>query len=281
MVSGRSPINDDLLLNAVSRADGEHLIRLTSFGYQGGGANFQYRLVASLKGAPQIGWLPAAVSGPGQTLRPLNMEGPAGQPAAAGDGALPWPPRRLITSHNLQPKWWTTAQTDNPLCFHPPLVGKAPLGTPCLVEAEPNDTRDKAQVIPALCDLTGRLDKARDEDWYRVKLTANKPVVLKAIAEQQGSLADLQVVVFGPVGAPGEKPKPDEKTILPARSPALAGDRPCPLQLHSPCRGRLPHSRAQPHFQFQRRPKALLPCGTRGTRTRLCGGLIASKPIPA
>ena len=214
VVSGRSPIKDDLLLNAVSRADGEHLIRLTSFGYQGGGANFQYRLVASLKGAPQISWLPAAVSGPGQTLRPLNMEGPAGQPAAAGDGALPWPPRRLITSHNLQPKWWTTAQADNPLCFHPPLVGKAPLGTPCLVEAEPNDTRDKAQVIPALCDLTGRLDKARDEDWYRVKLAANKPVVLKAIAEQQGSLADLQVVVFGPVGAPGEKPKPDEKTLL-------------------------------------------------------------------
>jgi hypothetical protein len=214
VISGRSPLRDDLTLTAVARTDGEHLIRLASFGYQGGGPLFQYRLVASLKGAPQVGWLPAAVSGPGQTLRPVLLDGPPGQPVPAGDGAAAWPPRRLLTARNLQPAWWTTVAADNPLCLHPPLVGRAPAGTPCQAEAEPNDSRDKAQSIPPLCDVSGRMDKARDEDWYRVKLTANKPVVLRAIADQQDSLADLQVIVIGPVGAPGEKPKADEKTVL-------------------------------------------------------------------
>lgn len=211
LASSRSPLHDDLVIATVARADGEHLIRLSAFGYQAGGADFLYRLVVSLKGAPQISWLPAAVSGSGQTLRPLNLEGPPGQPVPAGDGNAPWPPRRLLTAPNLQPAWWTTAPADNPLCFHPPLVGRAPAGTPCLVEAEPNDTREKAQNIPALCDLTGRLDKARDEDWYRVRLAANKPVVLRAIADQQGSLADLQVLVVGPIGG---KDKSTEKTLL-------------------------------------------------------------------
>lgn len=224
MVSGRSPLREDLLLTAVARVDGEHLIRLTSFGYQGGGADSRYRLVVSLKGAPQVGWLPAAVSGPGQTLRPVLLDGPPGQPVAAGDGEAPWPPRRLLTARNLQPAWWTTAQTENPLALHPPLVGRAPAGTPCLAETEPNDSRDKAQSIPALCDLTGSMDKPRDEDWYRVRLTANKPVVLRAIADQQDSQADLQVTVTGPASAPGEKPRADEKQQLdlddaPASSP--------------------------------------------------------------
>ena len=44
-----------------------------------------------------------------------------------------------------------------------------------ILEVEPNDTADKAQVIEADTIVNAQSDKPADVDWYKVKLAKGRP----------------------------------------------------------------------------------------------------------
>jgi hypothetical protein len=88
------------------------------------------------------------------------------------------------------------------------------------LEQEPNDDPQHATLIESTA--TGYLAPAGDADWFRVR--SDKPAILRA--EVSGlERADIELAVYGPPAAPGEKPPllaraneggPKEGEVLPA-----------------------------------------------------------------
>ena len=202
LASSRGTPRQDAAILLQVRADGEYLVRLGSFSYQQGSANHTYRLVASLSHPAAAAWWPAAVAKDSDITQPIDLAANVG-PRMAAAGSSPvgqiWP-RPVVRGIHLLPAWWPGASLNSPAALQTPLLGRSSGGIPCQVETETHDTRDKAQILPFPVDLSGRMDKPNDEDWYKARLPAGKPLIIEAIAEQQGSLAELQLSVFSADG---------------------------------------------------------------------------------
>jgi hypothetical protein len=67
--------------------------------------------------------------------------------------------------------------------------------TPVTLEAEPNDTPEKAQPITLPAVVSGRFDRERDADWYEFETTDAGPYAFEVYCERIGGRADPYIVV--------------------------------------------------------------------------------------
>ena len=202
LASARPIPDSETAVHATLPADGDYFLRLASFTYQRGGPNHFYRL--NLTTTPWMeAFVPPVVSTSGGQVTPMGPDGPL-------------PPTSIqvpaeIVSHET-PRGFTTfsgARLRLPLMV-PPGLNAGPLPAPfvgvtslaIVAEKEPNDTTVQAQEVVVGSDIHGTIGKRSDTDWFRVKLKKDQQVVLAALGDSIGSMADLTLSVrLGPDGA--------------------------------------------------------------------------------
>lgn len=64
-----------------------------------------------------------------------------------------------------------------------------------LLEKEDNDLPEKAQLLPGVCEICGRIDKAGDRDWFIFQAQANEVFILEGYADRLGSPVDLFFII--------------------------------------------------------------------------------------
>ena len=62
---------------------------------------------------------------------------------------------------------------------------------PVVVEQGDNDTQAKAQQVPVPCEISGRIEKRDDVDWYTFAAKKGAVVAIEAFGERLGSPVDL------------------------------------------------------------------------------------------
>jgi hypothetical protein len=207
----------DPLVDFIAPADGDYLVKLHDLSYRGG---YPYRLIVSDR--PQVeNVFPRAVRS-GQSTE-LSV---FGRNLGAGSKPSPWrifdlpldesrmtvtPPADVLdlgaycffehpTDHSVLP----TAATCTLRGFQVrPRFGDVfanaqtllVVDTPVTLEAEPNDTPEKAQPITLPAVVSGRFDRERDADWYEFETTDAGPCAVEVYCERIGGRADPYVVV--------------------------------------------------------------------------------------
>ncbi len=73
----------------------------------------------------------------------------------------------------------------------PLLLAQAPV----VVEKEPNDTPETAQPIVVPCEVTGRLDRKSDHDWFSFTAHKGDIFVIEVWSERLGAVTDLGLAV--------------------------------------------------------------------------------------
>ena len=71
---------------------------------------------------------------------------------------------------------------------------------PVVVEVEPNNATDKAQVVEAKSVVYGRIDPGTDTDWFRVKVPKDANLAVVCRSPSLGGTVLPTVSVFGPSG---------------------------------------------------------------------------------
>jgi hypothetical protein len=207
----------DPLVDFVAPADGDYLIKLHDLSYRGG---YPYRLIVSDR--PQVeNVFPRAVrAGQSTELSVFGRNlGAGSKPSAWCIFDLPLdesrmtvqPPADVLdlgayrffehpTDHSVLP----TAATCTLRGFQVrPKFGDAfanaqtllVVDTPVTLEAEPNDTPEKAQPITLPAVVSGRFDRERDADWYEFETTDAGPYAFEVYCERLGGRADPYLVV--------------------------------------------------------------------------------------
>ena len=213
----------DPLLDFLAPADGDYLVSVHDLSYRGG---YPYRLIVSDR--PQVeNVFPRAV----QVGRPTDLHlfgrnlGPGSKPSPWRIFDLPLddakqtvtPPTDVLplgayrffehpTDHSVLP----TAATCTLRGFQfRPRFGSTFANaqtlllsdTPVTLEAEPNDTPDKAQAIKLPAVVSGRFDRERDADWYKFETAAAGPYSFEVYCERIGGRADPYLVVVDDKGS--------------------------------------------------------------------------------
>jgi hypothetical protein len=213
LASNRHYRGTDALLDATLPDDGDYHVRLFEFTHTQGSPDHFYRLTIST--AP---WIDAAfppVVEPGKptqvTLYGRNLPGGQPDPQAVADGRVlekitvgitppadPQALQRLAFGGHLPP---TMAALDgfeyrvrNAAGWSNPVLltfARAPV----VLEAEPNDTPEKAQKVPVPCEVAGRIDRKHDRDWYG--FTAKKGDVLNIdlLSDRLGAPTDMKLLL--------------------------------------------------------------------------------------
>jgi hypothetical protein len=218
LVSNSGYHGRDPLVDFVAPEDGDYLVKLHDLSYRGG---FPYRLIVSDR--PQVATVfPRAVqAGQSTELSVFGRNlGPGSKPSLWSEFDLPLdetrltvtPPAEVLdlgayrffehpTDHGPLPTAATCTLRgfqvqpklgDAPANAHPLLV----VDTPVTLEAEPNDTPDKAQVIALPAVVSGRFDRERDADWYEIETTEAGPYSIEVYCERLGGRADPYLVVM-------------------------------------------------------------------------------------
>jgi hypothetical protein len=176
----------DSLLFFKPPADGEYILQVRDFRYQGGG-NYTYRLYA--------GVLPYV-----ESIFPFG-----GQPGQQAEIAL--------TGHNLE---GTSKMTLN-------VAGNAPRGRqdirantprgysnlvpfdvqdfPNFIEAEPNNRTNEANTVTIPVAINGKIGTAKDLDRFKFKSDKDQKLVCEVIAQRFGSPLDALLVLADANGA--------------------------------------------------------------------------------
>jgi hypothetical protein len=194
-------------------AEGEYLIKLHDFVYQGGAAEYQYRLTVgtgaqidfALPPVVQAGKtaevvlygrnLPGGVAAPeavvnGVPLEKLTVKVAA--PAKAGAG------RKLDVGLWLKPASLTVDGFDYRLKTpagesDPVLIGVTP--HPVTVETEPNDSPEAAAAITLPCEVCGLFSRKGDADFYRFSAKKGEVWRIETVSARVGSPADPVVLI--------------------------------------------------------------------------------------
>jgi hypothetical protein len=217
LVSNGDYYGRDPLVDFVAPADGDYLVKLHDLSYRGG---YPYRLIVSDR--PQVeNVFPRAVQA-GQSTE-LSV---FGRNLGAGSKPSSWrifnlpldesrltvkPPADVLdlgayrffehpTDHSVLP----SAATCTLRGFQVrPKFGDSfanaqtllVVDTPVTLEAEPNDTPEKAQPITLPAVVSGRFDRERDADWYEFETTDAGPYAFEVYCERIGGRADPYLVV--------------------------------------------------------------------------------------
>jgi hypothetical protein len=160
-------------------ADGAYTLHLRDLEYRGGG-NFTYRLEAGplpmLMGTFPMG----GQAGQVVEVQPIGFNFPDGQKIKIDlTGATPGPmPVRATTALGAS----------NEVAF-------AVSDLPQALEAEPNDSAEKAAVVTLPVVVHGRIDKPGDVDFYRFNLASKAKVNIEIDARRHGSPIDALITL--------------------------------------------------------------------------------------
>ncbi len=206
----------DALVDATLADDGDYYVRVFEFTHVLGTPEHFYRLTIST--APWIDAVfPPAVE-PGKatqvTVYGRNLPGGQLDPEAVVDGRVlekvtvsitppadPSATQRLAYSGHIQP---TLAilngfeyRIRNPSGASNPVLLTF-VRAPLVLEAEPNDSAEKAQKVPVPCEIAGRIDRRHDRDWY--SFTAKKGDILniELLSDRLGALTDMKLLMRNP-----------------------------------------------------------------------------------
>ena len=207
----------DPLLDFVAPQAGDYLIKLHDLSYRGG---YPYRLIVSDR--PQVENVsPRAVQvGVATELTVFGRNlGAGSKPSSWRVFDLPLDEARITVQppadvwelgayrfieHPTDYSVLPTAATCT-LCgfqVQPVFGGEAAnaqtllvVDTPVTMEAEPNDSPDKAQVVKLPAVVSGRFDRERDADWYEFETAEAGPYAFEVYCERLGGRADPYLVV--------------------------------------------------------------------------------------
>jgi hypothetical protein len=197
-VFGRDPF-----LDFTAPSDGDYVVRIWDFTYEGGGDLF-YRL--EVGSAPHVDAVipPAVPPGRKSTVTLLGRNLPGGKPCGQTVGGRPL---ESLTVEVSAPAVGDVLGHGDPL--RPPATGldgfeyrlasKAGTGNPVFIgltdlpvvaEAEPNDDRSAPQRLTLPCEVAGSFAKVGDVDVFAVTLKKGEAFVAEIIAERQSGLPD-------------------------------------------------------------------------------------------
>ena len=199
----------DNVTDVTAADDGVYFVRVNQFTYSAANTEYYYRL--SISTAPWVDAVFPAVVEPGKTT-PLTLYGrnlPGGKidPMSIVDGRamekangtvtapvdaqmltrmtfsgmIP-PPQGLLDGFEYRLK--TPAGQSNPVML---TFARDPL----ILEVENNDTPESAQPIKVPCEVAGRMDKARDRDWYAFEAKKGDVYVIDLLSDRLGAPTDL------------------------------------------------------------------------------------------
>jgi hypothetical protein len=213
VASNRHYRDNDALLDVTVPEDGDYFVRLFEFTHTLGSPEHFYRLTIST--AP---WIDAAfppVVEPGKptqvTLYGRNLPGGQPDPTAVADGRVlekltvsvtppadPQAALRLAYSGHLPPplaglngfeyRVRNAVGSSNPVLL---TFARAPV----VLEAEPNDTADKAQKVPVPCEVVGRIDRRHDRDWYSFIAKKGDVLDIDLLSDRLGAQTDMKLLL--------------------------------------------------------------------------------------
>jgi hypothetical protein len=210
----RNYSNNDAVVDCILPADGAYLVRLCSFTYTQGGADYFYRL--SVTTAPWIDAVFPHIIEPGKdakvTVLGRNLPGgaldvklivedrpmekaAAGLKAPADAMAL----QRLAFRGLIVP---TSSALDgfeftmkNPAgVSNPVLINYA--RAPVAVDDDANDTLEKPQTVQAPCEIAGRIDKKGDRDFFRFAAKKGQVLSIEVFADRLGTAMDTLFTLY-------------------------------------------------------------------------------------
>lgn len=209
LTTARNYEGTDALGDVILPADGEYLIRLFEFTYVAGNSDYYYRLTITT--GPWIDAIVPPMIEPGKsaqvTIYGRNL--PGGQPdlTAISDGKAlekltttitaptdPLAAQRLTYSGRIDPQMGALDGfeyrvkgpngSSNPYLM---VFARAPV----VLEKEPNNTPDAAQVVTAPCEIAGQLNNREDRDWYAFTAKKGDVFNIELFGERIGAPADF------------------------------------------------------------------------------------------
>ncbi len=213
LASVRPMRHHDSLLDVTLPASGDYFLRINEFAHEQGGADYRYHL--ALGSFPHIDAVfPLAIESGKKTKVTVfgrNLPGGVLDPAAIDGGVVlertemtveaPSQPDQQYQAVGLGPfpnaaaflprfefRVQNSAGVSNGF---PLLFAQAPV----VVEKEPNDTPETAQPIVVPCEVTGRLDRKSDHDWFSFMAHKGDTFVIEVWSERLGAITDLGLAV--------------------------------------------------------------------------------------
>ena len=208
--------DNDALVDCTLPADGDYYVRLYEFTHSQGSPEHYYRL--SITTAPWIDVIQPLVVEPGKTTNVTvygrNLPGGQLDPTAIEDGSVlekitvpvnvPRDPaglQRLAYSGYVPPKASALDgfefRVRNPSGLSNPFLltyARAPV----VLDNDANNTQKTAQDISVPCEISGRILKRRERDWYTFTARKGDVYTLEVFSDRLGSPTDMYLVLFKP-----------------------------------------------------------------------------------
>jgi hypothetical protein len=200
---------NDALVDCTLPADCDYYVRVYEFTHVEGSAEHFYRL--SISTAPWIDAVFPVVVEPGKpaslTVYGRNLPGGQLDPTAIEGGSMlekvtvtvpvpgdPASTERLTYSGRLAPnasaldgfeyRIRNASGSSNPFLL---TYARAPV----VLDKDPNDTPEMAQEITVPCEISGRIEKRHDRDWYVFSAKKDQVFNIEVFSDRLGAQADM------------------------------------------------------------------------------------------
>jgi hypothetical protein len=245
LVSNRHYYNGDALADCTLPADGDYYVRLHEFTHAEGGPEYFYRL--SISTAPWIDAIIPPMVEPGKptsvTIYGRNLPGGKLDPTAIEDGCvlekltttvnMPNDPiglPRLAYSSHVPPQasavdGFEYRMRNGAGMSNPFLLSYA--WAPVVLDNEANDTPGTAQEIRVPCEISGRIEKRHDRDWYVFAAKKNDVYNIELFGDRLGAQADFYFLLKKADGKQDFVEADDDPDVLnPVKFNTRTGDPP-------------------------------------------------------
>jgi len=216
LASNRHYSENDALVDCRLPADGDYYVRLHEFTHTQGGAEHFYRLTLST--APWIDALfPLAIE-PGKTAKVTvygrNLPGGQLDPTANEDGValekltvdITAPAdalalqrlayRGLVSPRSAALDGFEFRLRNASGASNPFLITYA--RSPVVLDQGNHDTPEKAQEIVVPCEISGRIEKLRDRDWYQFAAKKGDVYTIEVFGDRLGADLDMYLLLRKP-----------------------------------------------------------------------------------
>ena len=208
----RNSVGRDPVLDFVAPSDGDYVVGVYDYVYQGGD-HFFYRLSTQL--APYIDFVfpPVGIPGTTSSFTLFGRNLPNGQPVeeftvdglavqqetveiALSDDAeslRSLEVASVVQSHSVTTDGMVYRLITPGGVSNPVTIGFA--AHPVIVEEEPNNVPAESQEIVVPCEYAGRFFPARDDDWVKFPAKKGEKYWIEVISHRLGVLADPHLLV--------------------------------------------------------------------------------------
>jgi hypothetical protein len=186
----------DAVISCILPEDGDYLVRLCEFAYQGGGPESFYRLTVSAAPWIDAAYPPVVTAGkPAQvTLYGRNLPNGKPAPGFANRDALSVtvnaPAQPTAFPGRLLPRAGTLDGFGYRLPGSNPVLLAVTDGT-VVLDNEANDTMETAQEVPFPADICGHFEKRGDRDHYSFSAKKGDVIVLEGFSDRLRAPTDL------------------------------------------------------------------------------------------